>query len=77
MCDPGPGTSRNPCSDLYHGPSANSEVEVSNVVNLIKAHGNFKSFISVHAYSQLLMYPHGYSCKDIPDMAELVRTNTL
>jgi len=67
----GPGTSRNPCSDLYHGPSAHSEVEVSNVVNLIKSHGNFKSFISVHAYSQLLMYPHGYSCKDIPDKAEL------
>ncbi|CAL8290273.1 unnamed protein product [Lota lota] len=67
----GPGTSRNPCSDLYHGPSAHSEVEVRNVVNLIKAHGNFKSFISVHAYSQLLMYPHGYTCKDIPDKAEL------
>jgi len=72
-CGPGPGASRNPCSETYHGPSAHSEVEVWNVVNLIQSHGNFKAFISVHAYSQLLMYPHGYTCKDVPDMPELVR----
>lgn len=69
----GPGASRNPCSDSYHGPSAHSEIEVKNVVNLIKSHGNFKSFISVHAYSQLLMYPYGYSCKNVFHQAELVR----
>ncbi|KAG5273037.1 hypothetical protein AALO_G00146890 [Alosa alosa] len=67
----GPGTSKNPCSDSYHGPHAHSEVEVQNVVNLIKTHGNFKSFISIHAYSQLLMYPYGYSCKNAPHQAEL------
>ncbi|XP_037623423.1 carboxypeptidase A4 [Sebastes umbrosus] len=67
----GPGASRNPCSESYHGPSAHSEIEVKNVVNLIKSHGNFKSFISVHAYSQLLMYPHGYSCRDVPHQPEL------
>ncbi|XP_074489831.1 carboxypeptidase A4 [Sebastes fasciatus] len=67
----GPGASRNPCSESYHGPSAHSEIEVKNVVNLIESHGNFKSFISVHAYSQLLMYPHGYSCRDVPHQPEL------
>uniref|UniRef100_A0A3Q3N2E3 Carboxypeptidase A4 n=1 Tax=Mastacembelus armatus TaxID=205130 RepID=A0A3Q3N2E3_9TELE len=67
----GPGASNNPCLDTYHGPSAHSEIEVKNVVNLIKSHGNFKSFISVHAYSQLLMYPHGYSCNNVPDQPEL------
>ncbi|XP_068458375.1 carboxypeptidase A4 [Clinocottus analis] len=67
----GPGASRNPCSDSYHGPSAHSEVEVKNVVELIQSHGNFKSFISVHAYSQLLMYPYGYTCKDALHQAEL------
>jgi len=67
----GPGASRNPCSESYHGPSAHSEIEVKNVVNLIKSHGNFKSFISVHAYSQLLMYPYGYTCRDVPDQPEL------
>lgn len=43
------------------------------MANLIQSHGNFKSFISVHAYSQLLMYPYGYSCGNIPHKDELVR----
>lgn len=67
----GPGASQNPCSDSYHGPSPHSEVEVENVVNFVRSHGNFKSFISIHAYSQLLMYPYGYSCNDVPDAPEL------
>jgi len=67
----GPGASRNPCSDAYHGPSAHSEIEVKNMVNLVKNHGNFKAFISVHAYSQLLMYPYGYSCRAAADQPEL------
>uniref|UniRef100_A0A8C1WT80 Carboxypeptidase A4 n=1 Tax=Cyprinus carpio TaxID=7962 RepID=A0A8C1WT80_CYPCA len=69
----GPGASKDPCSDSYHGPYAHSEVEVKNVVDLIMGHGNFKSFISVHSYSQLLMYPYGYTCTDIPDMSESKR----
>ncbi|XP_050955884.1 carboxypeptidase A4 isoform X3 [Labeo rohita] len=72
----GPGASKDPCSDSYHGPYANSEVEVKNVVDLITGHGNFKSFISVHAYSQLLMYPYGYQCTDVPDMSELHSVGT-
>nr|XP_046251452.1 carboxypeptidase A4 [Scatophagus argus] len=67
----GPGASKYPCSDAFHGPSPHSEIEVKNVVNLIRSHGNFKSFISVHAYSQLLMYPYGYSCGKVPDQPEL------
>lgn len=74
---PGPGASASPCSDSYHGPSAHSEIEVKNVVDLIKRHGNFKSFISVHAYSQLLMYPYGYTCRNAPDQPELVRGETV
>ncbi|MEQ2288389.1 carbamoyl-phosphate synthase (glutamine-hydrolyzing) cpa2 [Ameca splendens] len=67
----GPGASSYPCSDSYHGPYAHSEIEVKNIVNLIQSHGNFKSFISVHSYSQLLMYPYGYTCGSAPDQAEL------
>ncbi|XP_013884801.1 carboxypeptidase A4 isoform X2 [Austrofundulus limnaeus] len=67
----GPGASSFPCSDSYHGPFAHSEIEVKNVVDLVKGHGNFKAFISVHSYSQLLMYPYGYSCSSIPHQSEL------
>ncbi|KAL2308866.1 hypothetical protein Nmel_005036 [Mimus melanotis] len=67
----GPGASDKPCSDSYHGPSANSEVEVKSVVDFIKNHGNFKAFLTLHSYSQLLMYPYGYKCTRPDDYAEL------
>ncbi|XP_036282925.1 carboxypeptidase A4 isoform X2 [Pipistrellus kuhlii] len=67
----GKGASGNPCSEVYHGPHANSEVEVKSVVDFIQRHGNFKCFIDVHSYSQLLMYPYGYTGKEAPDADEL------
>ncbi|XP_006861196.1 PREDICTED: carboxypeptidase A2 [Chrysochloris asiatica] len=67
----GPGASDNPCSDSYHGPSANSEAEVKSISDFIKAHGNFKAFITLHSYSQLLMFPYGYKCTKLNDFDEL------
>ncbi|POI33256.1 hypothetical protein CIB84_002991 [Bambusicola thoracicus] len=67
----GPGASSNPCSDSYRGPRANSEVEVQSVVNFIKDHGNIQAFLTLHSYSQLLMYPYGYKCTPPADNAEL------
>ncbi|XP_008047782.1 carboxypeptidase A2 isoform X1 [Carlito syrichta] len=58
----GPGASNNPCSDSYHGRSANSEVEVKSIVDFIKGHGKVKAFLTLHSYSQLLMFPYGYKC---------------
>ncbi|VTJ69600.1 Hypothetical predicted protein [Marmota monax] len=67
----GEGASDNPCSEVYHGPHANSEVEVKSVVDFIQKHGNFRCFIDLHSYSQLLMYPYGYTVKKAPDAEEL------
>ncbi|XP_027563544.1 carboxypeptidase A2-like, partial [Neopelma chrysocephalum] len=67
----GPGASSSPCSDSYHGPSAESEVEVKSVADFIRNHGNFKAFLTLHSYSQLLMYPYGYKCTRPDDYAEL------
>ncbi|NXA47826.1 CBPA2 Carboxypeptidase, partial [Nothocercus julius] len=67
----GPGASSNPCSDSYHGPSANSEAEVKSVVDFIKNHGNIVAFLTLHSYSQLLMYPYGYKCTKPADYTEL------
>ncbi|XP_026549534.1 carboxypeptidase A2-like, partial [Notechis scutatus] len=69
----GPGASNDPCSDSYRGPSANSEVEVRSMVDFVKRHGNVKAFISIHSYSQLLMYPYGYKCAKPKDAEELVK----
>ncbi|XP_023063589.1 carboxypeptidase A2 isoform X2 [Piliocolobus tephrosceles] len=67
----GPGASSNPCSDSYHGPSANSEVEVKSIVDFIKSHGKVKAFITLHSYSQLLMFPYGYKCTKPDNSDEL------
>ncbi|XP_075347621.1 carboxypeptidase A1-like [Mycteria americana] len=67
----GPGASRNPCSETYHGPYANSEPEVKAIVDFVKNHGNIKAFVSIHSYSQLLLYPYGYTTTPVPDQKEL------
>lgn len=68
------GASSNPCSETYRGKSANSEVEVKSIVDFVKDHGNFKAFLSIHSYSQLLLYPYGYTTQSVPDKNELVCT---
>jgi hypothetical protein len=42
--------------DIFCGPSAGSEDEVTRIEDLL-AKGNFKTVISYHNYSQLLLYP--------------------
>ncbi|XP_060699096.1 carboxypeptidase A1-like [Hemiscyllium ocellatum] len=68
----GPGASGNSCSSTYYGPYANSEKEVKAIVDFVKSHGNFKVFIDVHSYSQLLMFPYGYTSTKPKDYAELL-----
>lgn len=68
----GPGSSKNPCSETYSGRSAHSESEVKSIVDFVKAHGNMKAFVSIHAYSQMLLYPYGYTSTPTKDQKELV-----
>ncbi|XP_077452315.1 carboxypeptidase A1-like [Stigmatopora argus] len=67
----GLGSSGSPCSEKYHGPHPHSETEVSSIVNFVKSHGNIKSFVSIHSYSQMLLYPYGYTATPVKDQAEL------
>uniref|UniRef100_A0A8C5U0M4 Carboxypeptidase A1 n=1 Tax=Malurus cyaneus samueli TaxID=2593467 RepID=A0A8C5U0M4_9PASS len=66
------GASSNPCTETYHGPYANSEPEVKSIVDFVKSHGNIKAFISIHSYSQLLLYPYGYTTTPAQDEKELL-----
>nr|XP_046251139.1 carboxypeptidase A1-like [Scatophagus argus] len=66
-----PGASSSPCSETYRGPSANSESEVKSIVDFVKSHGNIKAFVSIHSYSQMLLYPYGYTRTPAKDQAEL------
>ncbi|NXR79487.1 CBPA1 Carboxypeptidase, partial [Pycnonotus jocosus] len=67
----GPGSSSNPCSETYHGPHPHSEREVKAIVDFIRAHGNIKSVISIHSYSQMLLFPYGYRRAPAPDHQEM------
>ncbi|XP_072097940.1 carboxypeptidase A1-like [Mobula birostris] len=78
----GSGASGFPCSATYYGPFVNSEKEVKAIVDFVKNHGNFKVFIDVHSYSQLLLLPYGYTTVKPKDYDELmalskISTNSL
>lgn len=52
------GSSSNPCSDTFAGPSAFSDVSVSQLAAWYnETAAIFDVYISFHSYSQLLMYP--------------------
>ena len=56
----GAGSSGNPNDDTYHGPSAFSEPGVAAMRDLLAAQ-HFVTGISYHSYSELVLYPYGYS----------------
>jgi carboxypeptidase A2 len=69
----GPGTSSDPCSDLYHGPSAFSESETKAVSDYLTAHADEISlFVDVHSFSQLVLLPWGDTSELPDDYDELV-----
>ncbi|XP_074124008.1 carboxypeptidase A5-like [Sminthopsis crassicaudata] len=67
----GVGSSHNPCSETYHGPFPHSEPEVASIANFIQKHKHFKALMSIHSYSQMLLYPYGYRKEPTLDNEEL------
>lgn len=55
------GSSDNACSDVFMGPSAFSEPETRAVKAFIEARPNLKVLLSFHTYSELILYPWGYT----------------
>ena len=60
------GSSPDPDSIVYRGPSAGSEPEVQALMNLIDSH-QFVTQNTVHCYSNLTLYPWGYDNLAAPD----------
>lgn len=62
------GASTNPCSDVYAGPSAGSEVETQNVMNyLIQNKDKIDFYLSFHSYGQYMLFPFGHEGADYSD----------
>lgn len=55
------GSSSNPYSDIYMGPHAASEAEVRAMSQFFYNHSNIILAIDFHAYSQLVLWPYGYT----------------
>jgi len=53
-------TSCSPCSDVFCGPSAFSEPETRNVKHLLDTE-RIVSFVDVHSFSELVLYPWGHA----------------
>lgn len=61
-----PGSSGDTSDPLYRGPHAFSEPETQAIRDLALSR-NFQTFVSYHSYSQLVLYPWGYTEEPAPD----------
>ena len=53
------GTSKDPCSTTYGGPSVQSELEVQAITAYIHTNKPIYGAIDFHSYGQYILYPHG------------------
>jgi murein tripeptide amidase MpaA len=64
----GPGSSSDTFSEIYRGAAPFSEPETQAVRDFLRQHRP-RSLISYHSYSQLVLYPWGYTNTPAPDEA--------
>ncbi|XP_056419521.1 mast cell carboxypeptidase A-like [Hyla sarda] len=61
-----------PCSEAYAGSAPESAPEVKAVASYIRENlSALKAYISVHSFSQLLLYPYGYTEKEASNHKKL------
>jgi len=65
----GPGSSADPNSDGYHGPVPFSEPETQGLRNFLTDHTNVRAQLDIHSYSQLILWPYGYTNSFSPDQS--------
>ena len=54
------GSDPNPCGQTYRGSAPQSEPEIQSMTSLVEGH-DFKLALNYHSYSDLLIYPFGYT----------------
>lgn len=68
------GSSPNPCDYDYAGPNVWSEREADQLSTYLKSIAKsqmIQTYISLHSYSQLLMFPHGYTSEKVSNYDDL------
>ncbi|NWX83520.1 CBPB2 Carboxypeptidase, partial [Nothoprocta pentlandii] len=68
----GEGASSYACHEIYCGPYPESEPEVRAVARFIRNHKDIiKAYITMHSYSQMVLFPYSYTTKRSKDHDEL------
>ncbi len=62
----GQGSSGDPCSETYRGPSAGSEPEIAALMDFINDH-QFTVWQSYHSVAGMILYPWGYTTTPVPE----------
>jgi carboxypeptidase T len=70
------GSSGDPNSEVFRGPSAFSTPEDVLMRDFMLAHPNVTTGISFHSNAELILYPYGYTYTDIPPDMTVVDHNT-
>ncbi|XP_061492971.1 carboxypeptidase B-like isoform X2 [Rhineura floridana] len=69
------GASKRPCDDTYCGSAPESEKETKALADFIRHHlSTIRAYLTIHSYSQMLLYPYSYSYDVTKNNVEL---NTL
>uniref|UniRef100_A0A8C8R6J6 Carboxypeptidase B n=1 Tax=Pelusios castaneus TaxID=367368 RepID=A0A8C8R6J6_9SAUR len=56
------GASRRPCDDTYCGSAPESEKETKALADFIRQNlSTIKAYLTIHSYSQLLLFPYSYT----------------
>ncbi|XP_011196795.1 zinc carboxypeptidase isoform X2 [Zeugodacus cucurbitae] len=68
------GASGDPCRYDYSGPNAGSETETIRLMDFLMEHAEkeqIRTYISLHSYSQMIMFPYGYTKEHIANYDDL------
>jgi carboxypeptidase T len=65
------GSSSDPSSDVYHGTGPFSEPETQAVKSFMETHTNVTTVLSFHTFSELILYPWGYTYDSIANERDL------
>ncbi|KAH8232832.1 hypothetical protein KR026_000706, partial [Drosophila bipectinata] len=68
------GSSSDPTRYDYAGPSAGSELETKRLIEFIRENvgkEQIKTYIALHSYSQMLMFPYGYTKEHVSNYTDL------
>ncbi|KAK2090483.1 Carboxypeptidase B, partial [Saguinus oedipus] len=58
------GASQNPCDETYCGSAAESEKETKALADFIRKNlSSIKAYLTIHSYSQMMLYPYSYDYK--------------